>query len=94
LSVQLARVRSEGEYGPQCGEREANGFNSGMGEIFRRVAQISPILMPAQHAAALDAPAEVLEDAPSTSSRHPGRQRRSSKRRAATVTVDGAPDEP
>ena len=41
--MQLARVRSEGEYGPQCGEREANGFNSGMGEIFRRVAAMTPI---------------------------------------------------
>jgi hypothetical protein len=26
-----------------CSDRAANGYNSGMGEIFRRVAMISPI---------------------------------------------------
>eukprot|EP00310_Coccolithus_braarudii_P020951 CAMPEP_0183341526 /NCGR_PEP_ID=MMETSP0164_2-20130417/7792_1 /TAXON_ID=221442 /ORGANISM="Coccolithus pelagicus ssp braarudi, Strain PLY182g" /LENGTH=174 /DNA_ID=CAMNT_0025511883 /DNA_START=278 /DNA_END=798 /DNA_ORIENTATION=- len=33
--------QDEGEYAPMCEEREDNGFNSGMGEIFRRVAMIS-----------------------------------------------------
>ena len=26
-----------------CAQRAANGYNSGMGEIFRRVAAISPV---------------------------------------------------
>lgn len=37
LAVQL-----EGEYATQCYDRELAGFNSGMGEIFRRVAAINP----------------------------------------------------
>jgi hypothetical protein len=34
---------SEAEYAQMCAERAAAGYNSGMGEIFRRVAGISPI---------------------------------------------------
>ena len=31
------------EYSDMCSERASNGYNSGMGEIFRRVAAINPI---------------------------------------------------
>ena len=31
------------EYSDMCSERASNGYNSGMGEIFRRVAAITPI---------------------------------------------------
>ena len=34
--------QSEGEFVNQCYDREQAGFNSGMGEIFRRVAKINP----------------------------------------------------
>lgn len=37
------RYQDEAEYGPMCLDRAANGYNSGMGEIFRKVAAISPI---------------------------------------------------
>jgi len=48
--------QDEGEYGPMCREREANGFNSGMGEIFRKVASISPVAISPR----------LLADAPQT----------------------------
>lgn len=35
--------QDEGEWSGMCTDRAANGFNSGMGEIFRRVAAISPV---------------------------------------------------
>ena len=35
--------QDEAEFEPSCTDRAANGYNSGMGEIFRRVAQINPI---------------------------------------------------
>lgn len=35
--------QDEYEYQPMCLERANNGYNSGMGEIFRKVAGISPI---------------------------------------------------
>mmetsp|Transcript_46080 Transcript_46080/g.49727 ORF Transcript_46080/g.49727 Transcript_46080/m.49727 type:complete len:137 (+) Transcript_46080:941-1351(+) len=31
------------EYGPKCLDRAQQGYNSGMGEIFRKVCAISPI---------------------------------------------------
>jgi hypothetical protein len=34
--------QDEYEYSEMCQERAANGFQSGMGEIFRRVASITP----------------------------------------------------
>jgi len=37
------RFQDENEYGPMCADRAARGYNSGMGEIFRKVAAISPI---------------------------------------------------
>jgi hypothetical protein len=33
----------EREWAPYCSDRAANGYNSGMGEIFRKVCAISPI---------------------------------------------------
>ena len=33
----------EYEYGPMCSQRAEQGYNSGMGEIFRKVAEISPV---------------------------------------------------
>jgi hypothetical protein len=36
-------VQDEFEYKGWCQDRADNGYNSGMGEIFRRVAMISPI---------------------------------------------------
>ena len=35
--------QDEAEYAAMCKERAANGYNSGMGEIFRRVAAIAPV---------------------------------------------------
>ena len=35
--------QSEHEYAGECARREANGHDSGMGEIFRRAAAVSPI---------------------------------------------------
>ena len=35
--------QDEAEFGPMCTDRAANGYNSGMGEIFRKVASISPV---------------------------------------------------
>ena len=35
--------QDEAEYAPMCSQRAANGYNSGMGEIFRKVASISPV---------------------------------------------------
>uniref|UniRef100_A0A7S4B7W2 Uncharacterized protein n=1 Tax=Chrysotila carterae TaxID=13221 RepID=A0A7S4B7W2_CHRCT len=37
------RYQDEGEYAIMCHKRAENGYNSGMGEIFRRVAAISPV---------------------------------------------------
>lgn len=35
--------QSEGEYAEHCAERESRGHDSGMGEIFRRAAGVTPI---------------------------------------------------
>ena len=35
--------QDEHEFGAKCEDRAANGYNSGMGEIFRKVCAISPI---------------------------------------------------
>jgi len=37
------RCHDEREYAPRCEERARNGYNSGMGEIFRKVSAVSPI---------------------------------------------------
>ena len=48
-----------GEWGASCTDRANNGYNSGMGEIFRKVAAITPVLLRGQGgAAALPPPAE------------------------------------
>ena len=36
--------QSENEYESMCSQRKRNGYNSGMGEIFRKVAAITPII--------------------------------------------------
>ena len=41
----------EREFGPQCEDRAAHGYNSGMGEIFRRAASVSPIVIKSPRAA-------------------------------------------
>lgn len=38
--------QDEHDYAHMCAQREANGHNSGMGEIFRRVAAIAPLKTP------------------------------------------------
>jgi hypothetical protein len=45
--------QDEFEYSGMCQERAASGYNSGMGEIFRRVASISPVGVAAGAALAL-----------------------------------------
>ena len=37
------KYQDEREYKPMCEERARNGYNSGMGEIFRKVCAVSPI---------------------------------------------------
>jgi len=37
------KYQDEVEYAPMCEQRKLSGYNSGMGEIFRKVAAISPI---------------------------------------------------
>lgn len=41
------KFQDEHEYSTMCVERKLAGYNSGMGEIFRRVAGISPVAIPA-----------------------------------------------
>uniref|UniRef100_A0A7S4PC41 Uncharacterized protein n=2 Tax=Guillardia theta TaxID=55529 RepID=A0A7S4PC41_GUITH len=43
LQVSGVHVQDEYEWKDYCSQRAAAGFNSGMGEIFRKVAAISPI---------------------------------------------------
>lgn len=49
-------VQDEFEYAPMCKQRANAGYNSGMGEIFRKVADVSPIKIP------LDASATTRHD--------------------------------
>eukprot|EP00440_Ansanella_granifera_P073971 gb/GFBE01080268.1/.p2 GENE.gb/GFBE01080268.1/~~gb/GFBE01080268.1/.p2 ORF type:complete len:313 (-),score=70.98 gb/GFBE01080268.1/:40-978(-) len=42
------KYQDEWEYAPMCEDRKQKGFNSGMGEIFRKVAAISPVIIPEQ----------------------------------------------
>ena len=39
------QFQDESEYGPMCTDRASKGYNSGMGEIFRKVASISPVVV-------------------------------------------------
>lgn len=52
-----ALFQDEREFAPLCAQRAAAGFNSGMGEIFRRVCSVSPIVIapPALHITGKDA---------------------------------------
>jgi len=54
--------QDESEYGPSCADRARNGYNSGMGEIFRKVASISPVVI-APPPAALQQPPEACDAA-------------------------------
>merc|ERR1712217_70338 len=54
------KFQDEFEYASMCEQRKNNGYNSGMGEIFRRVAGISPIVIPSTTSAT------SLLEAPST----------------------------
>jgi len=49
--------QDEFEYGPMCAQRAAQGYNSGMGEIFRKVAAISPVRLLTTDAKAAELPA-------------------------------------
>ncbi|GMH61988.1 hypothetical protein TrRE_jg8989 [Triparma retinervis] len=42
------QVQHEREYAGWCEDRANNGYNSGMGEIFRKVAEIAPIVIQPQ----------------------------------------------
>merc|ERR1711920_545406 len=44
----------EREFAGMCEDRKNAGYNSGMGEIFRRVAGISPIVVDSAHRAMVD----------------------------------------
>ncbi|CAD7934547.1 unnamed protein product [Amoebophrya sp. A120] len=37
---------NESDFDQMCAQRKAQGYNSGMGEIFRKVAEIAPIFLP------------------------------------------------
>ena len=45
--------QDEYEYSQMCAERAANGYNSGMGEIFRKVAGIAPVILRSARPAAV-----------------------------------------
>ena len=51
-----------GDWDGMCAERARNGYNSGMGEIFRKVAAITPVLLRGEaSAASLPPPAEECD---------------------------------
>jgi len=57
MNVAGTQYQDEAEFGPMCDDRAARGYNSGMGEIFRKVGSISPIQVPSStivHAALPD----------------------------------------
>jgi len=56
--------QDESEYAPMCEQRAAAGYNSGMGEIFRKVAAISPVEIPTAACPTAELPA------PESSQRH------------------------
>lgn len=62
------KFQDEAEYEPMCKDRERNGFNSGMGEIFRKVAAISPISIPSVASSFCNDSVQLLEGAVPTSS--------------------------
>jgi len=49
------RFSDEFEWGPMCSDRAAAGYNSGMGEIFRKVAAITPITTSSSATSAVEA---------------------------------------
>ena len=54
--------QDEYEYGPMCAQRAAAGYNSGMGEIFRKVAAISPVRLTTRVAGAAELPAPAAAE--------------------------------
>lgn len=52
--------QDEFEWGPMCTDRAAHGYNSGMGEIFRKVAAITPVALRGS-VSALPAPVEACD---------------------------------
>ena len=46
VSPSGVKYQDETEWGPMCTDRANNGYNSGMGEIFRKVAAITEIDIP------------------------------------------------
>merc|ERR1712078_509361 len=53
------QYQHEGDFATMCEDRKRNNYNSGMGEIFRKVAEIAPI----ETCASLPEPAKI-EEAP------------------------------
>ena len=51
--------QDESEYAPSCQQRADNGYNSGMGEIFRKVASISPVTIAEKPACPAPLPAPL-----------------------------------
>jgi len=90
------RYQHEAEYGPLCEERAANGFNSGMGEIFRRVAQISEVEVgvgrPSQELAGAGAVPPLGERSEGVrAAAEEGRETTEEERDVATASACGAP---
>jgi len=56
------KFQDEDEYKEMCEQRKMNGYNSGMGEIFRRVASISPVQIAEPSVHQLAAPEENASD--------------------------------
>ena len=66
MTTRHIQFQDEREYAPWCIERAFNGYDSGMGEIFRRVSAISPIEIPTasvkDHENGLPQPQATYED--------------------------------
>lgn len=59
-----AGPQDEYEWSGHCADRARNGYNSGMGEIFRRVAAISPVPIPRGPAIGPSPPADPAPPPP------------------------------
>ncbi|CAD7974889.1 unnamed protein product [Amoebophrya sp. A25] len=57
LGGRTLQYMNETDFDQMCAHRKAQGYNSGMGEIFRKVAEISPISLPGGVIAPRDASA-------------------------------------
>lgn len=54
-NIEGVKFQDEREFEQMCTDRARNGYNSGMGEIFRKVAGISPISIPSVETATCSA---------------------------------------